>query len=161
MTYRDGYRLTVAIRRLAGGYSYSPLPGDDRIFDTWKDANEAVQKHRAAGVGAAVQAVQLDAEGTVVWPPPGRETFSRGHWTRAPMVRPARRIAMPGHSEADRGKRSGRCEKRTPRKAARQATPKQKCSLDPRVAARIAEIRTTDPGFGRGQSSLPGSGGGP
>lgn len=150
MTDREGYRITIATPQPGGGCTYSPMPGDDRIFTTWREAHEAVQRHRAAGRNAAMQAVQLDDDGAVVWPPPGRETSSRGHWNLAPIVRVARRVTMPG--QKPRGDKPGTPSGRRPRR--------RKYDLDPRVAARIAEIRRKDPGFGRvagaGEIRLPG-----
>jgi hypothetical protein len=138
---REAYRLRRHRQVSPGRHELRPVAGDDRLFDTWRDAVRA-----AGGIRGRVvtQAVMVDAAGRVVFPVEDRRMPTRGRWTDALQVqvppagsrsrRPARRRAGPAESPQAPKPAPGRGRGRT--------------QLSPKVVARLAEIRRQEPTFG-------------
>lgn len=74
---REAYRLRRDRRVGPGGHELRLAAGDDRLFDTWREAIGAADDVRGR---VATQAVMLDADGRVVFPIEDRRMLTRGRW---------------------------------------------------------------------------------
>jgi hypothetical protein len=154
----DGTREMVAI------------PGEDRLFATWREAFVAGLEAGGPTAGIYTQAVLLDNNGAVAFPPDDMPTRSLGLWQgkrrNAAAVQPApdsatdetkaqEKVATQANETAPHPQKCKRI--RTHRGRWAHATPKDnEMAFSPEVAGRLAEIRKTLPRFGiADERSLP------
>lgn len=160
---REAYRLRYGRPLGDGTREMIPIPGDDRLFPTWRDAFGAGLKAGGPAANVYTQAVILGDDGTVVFPPDDRPTRCRGLWPGA------RRKSGPADAAddadpdgaAEAGDEAKPAEEKKPATAGPQERPapptgrwaherpkNNLLGLDPDTARRIAEIRKTSPRFG-------------
>lgn len=84
--YSDGYRLRLAVKDEKGRTALVPIDGDSRIFSTYREATAAARERGGSLAGVVTQAVMLDADREVVFPPDSTRVVSRGNWRIAPKV---------------------------------------------------------------------------
>lgn len=84
--YSDAYRLRLAVKDDKGRIALLPIEGEARIFATYREATAAARERGGSTVGIVTQAVMLDADRVVVFPPDSTRVVSRGNWRVAPKV---------------------------------------------------------------------------
>lgn len=143
------YRLRVAVQTDRGRMMQA-IPGEERIFATWHTANKEAKALSTPDRLVVSQSVLLDVDGRVVFPPENLQQTSRGKWAAIAVVMEARREAAAGVARKPEGDDQPLAAPPPPKARDRSADrgcaavrpPVQKMlGLDPRVEARIRELR--------------------
>jgi len=82
----EAYRLRQANAGTGKMVNIVPFSEDERLFDTYAAAACAAAEHRKRFPSVITQAVVLDNDGRVVFPPDGLDIRSRGRWHIAPTL---------------------------------------------------------------------------
>jgi hypothetical protein len=117
-----------------------PIPGENRLFTTWKaacDAAEAMKGH------IVTQSILIDADGQFVFPGEGREMATKGRWIAAVNFRYRHRGVGGTPRSLDVQENTGPARGRADRSG------RGHTRLSPKVVDRIAHIRKKSPDFGR------------
>ena len=130
-----------------------PIPGEDRLFATWREAFVAGLEAGGPAAGIYTQAVLLDDNGAVVFPPDEKPPRSLGLWQgsrRKPAAAQEEPEAVADETKKETKSQPQECKRvRTHRGRWAHTTPKDnEMAFAPEVAIRIAEIRKTSPRFG-------------
>ena len=84
--FSDAYRLRLAVKNEKGRIELLPIDGETRLFATYREASVASHERGGSLAGVVTQAVMLDADREVVFPPDSTRVTSRGNWRVAPKV---------------------------------------------------------------------------
>ncbi len=82
----EAYRLRIAVKDEKGRIALLPIDGETRLFSTYREATVAARGRGGSPAGVVTQAVMLDADREVVFPPDSTRVVSRGNWRIAPKV---------------------------------------------------------------------------
>jgi hypothetical protein len=161
---REAYRLREYHRLGPGRHEMRPIPGENRLFTTWKaacDAAEAMKGH------IVTQSILIDADGQLVFPVEGRQMRTEGRWIAAVNFRYRHRGVggaprSPNGQENTGGKvpqksskplgapRSPVVQENTgPARGRADRSGRGHMRLSRKVVDRLAEIRQESPDFGR------------
>lgn len=84
--FSEAYRLRLAMKDDRGRIALVAIEGESRLFSTYREATAAARDAGGSPAGVVTQAVMLDADREVVFPPDGAPVVSRGNWRVAPKV---------------------------------------------------------------------------
>ncbi len=150
----ERYRLRLAVRRDKRRVELVRLPGDDRIFPSWREAQTAAEIIRGKkNRPVVVQSVLVDEAGNVTWPMESAPVVTGGAWRGTAQVQYAARAKPPKGGPVRKKRKPPAAAKPTEPERVRAVVDKNK--LNRRTRKRIAEIRKKDPFFGRRAEPCP------
>lgn len=157
---REAYRLREYHRLGPGRHEMRPIPGENRVFTTWKaacDAAEAMKGH------IVTQSILIDADGQLVFPAEGRQMRTEGRWIAAVNFRYRHRGVGGAPRPTDMEHHANGMKLQThgngpvasgqtapaPARGRADRSGRGHMRLSRKVIDRLAEIRQESPDFGR------------